>query len=37
MMPAAASSNWMQDLGREVLPLREFLGLSQERFAWAAG
>ena len=36
-MPARDWSNWMRDLGREVRRLREFLGLSQERLARAAG
>ena len=36
-MPARDWSNWMRDLGREVRRQREFLGLSQERLATAAG
>ncbi len=36
-MVAPDWSNWMRDLGREVRRLREFVGLSQERLARAAG
>ena len=36
-MAARDWSNWMRDLGREVRRQREFLGLSQERLARAAG
>jgi transcriptional regulator with XRE-family HTH domain len=36
-VPASDWSNWMRDLGREVRRLREFVGLSQERLARAAG
>ena len=36
-MAAPDCSDWMRDLGCEMRRLREFLGLSQERLAQAAG
>jgi transcriptional regulator with XRE-family HTH domain len=37
MTTAPNWSDWMRDLGHETRRLREFLGLSQERLAKAAG